>query len=88
VLGVFELYAWANPESSRGRATLNHLVNLNAPAGKALTLGREIQMSTLFSTSQPTLILNFIPKIRVSDDLGLLGSFGVSAQDSNSVGFS
>ena len=62
-------------------------VNLNAPAGKAVTLGGEIRVSTLFSLGQPRLLLNFVPKVRVSDSFGLNGCLGVAAQDSSSVGF-
>jgi hypothetical protein len=63
-------------------------VNLNAPAGKALTLGGEIRVSTLFSPDTPTLILNFLPRVRINDSLGLIGSLGIAAQDSTGMGFS
>ena len=63
-------------------------VNLNAPASKAVTLGGEIQVSTLFNPGTPSLILTFNPRIRLSDGLGLIGCFGVAAQDSSGVGFS
>lgn len=63
-------------------------VNFNAPIGKVVTLGGEIKVSSLFSPGSPVLILGFLPRLRLTDSFGIVGSLGLAAQDSNNPGFS
>lgn len=68
------------------------VINLNAPAGKALTLGGEVRVSDLFSESEasnagPGLIMSVLPQLRISESLGLSGNLGIATRRSDQIGF-